>query len=264
MSQSSGRDGVAQHARTVAPLGRSDLLRLKRLTTPTIYNGWEQVSRIDRRAVVNREDVRDFLPAAGPMVGRAVTLVCQPSEARHIAEAPEAPARYREYLASVAGPKIVVVQDLDKPNFIGTYFGEVNASLHRALGCVGIIIDGAVRDITEMSGLGFKALASRLCVGHAFAWPVRWNCEVEVHGCPVRPGQLIHADQHGFIAIPEEDEGAVLDASLFMDRNECETVIDTAQLSQGQTFEGVRSAMLEAEQRFRSAARERFAREGEW
>ena len=59
------------------------------------------------------------------MVGRAVTLVCQPSEPRHIAEAPDAPARYREYLASIPGPNIVVVQDLDKPNFIGTYFGEV-------------------------------------------------------------------------------------------------------------------------------------------
>ena len=63
-----------------------------------------------------------------------------------------------------------------------------------------------MRDITEMSSLGFKALASRLCVGHAYAWPVRWNCDVEVDGCLVRPGQLIHADQHGFMAIPEEDE----------------------------------------------------------
>ena len=264
MSHTPAPDGGAQPARTGAPLQRSDLLRLKRLTTPTIYNGWEQISAHDRRTVVNREDVRDFLPSAGPMVGRAVTLVCEPSEPRHIAEAPDAPARYREYLASIPGPKIVVVQDLDKPNFIGTYFGEVNASLHRALGCVGILIDGAVRDITEMSGLGFKALASRLCVGHAYAWPVRWNCDVDVHGCRVRPGQLIHADQHGFIAIPEEDEAAVLEASLFMDRNECESVIDAAQLSQGQTFEGVQAAMLEAEQRFRAAASGRFARKGEW
>ena len=158
----------------------------------------------------------------------------------------------------------MVVQDLDKPNIIGTYFGEVNASLHRALGCVGIIIDGAVRDISEMSSLGFKALATRLCVGHAYAWPVRWNCDVEIYGCHIRPGQLIHADQHGFIAIPEEDESSVLEASIFMDRNECETVIETAQLSQGETFDGLRSAMLDAEQRFRTAARDRFSRDGEW
>ena len=46
-------------------LRRSDLLRLKRLTTPTIYNGWEQISAHDRRTVVNREDVRDFLPRRG-------------------------------------------------------------------------------------------------------------------------------------------------------------------------------------------------------
>ena len=115
MSQSSDPDGAAVHARIGAPLERAELLRLKRLTTPTIFNGWEQISRFDRRTVVNREDVRDFLPAAGPMVGRAVTLVCQPSEPRHIAEAPHAPAQYREYLSSIPGPKIVVVQNLKLP-----------------------------------------------------------------------------------------------------------------------------------------------------
>ncbi len=244
-------------------LSQGDLLRLKRLSTPTVYNGWEQISAVDRRTTVNRGEVRDFMPQFGPMVGRAVTLVVEPSNPDHQRDK-EASRRYRDYVASVPGPKILVIKDLDAPSVIGTYVGEVNTSLHRALGCVGIVTDGGIRDLQEMTSLGFKALAARLCVGHAYAWPVRWNCEVEVFGCAIRPGQLLHADQHGFLAVPAEDEAALLFASQFMDGNECDTVIAASQLSAGQTGEEVRAAMREAEGRFRAAAHAAFARKGEW
>ncbi len=241
-----------------------ELLRLRRFTTPTVYNGWEQVSRTDRRSVVNREDIRDFMPQFGPMVGFAVTLEVEPSEPSHLQNNPGAPQAYREYLESITGPKIVVVKDADSPNIIGTYFGEVNASLHRALGCVGIITDGAVRDVDEMASVGFKALAARLCVGHAFAWPVRWGHEVEVFGCPIRSGELIHADQHGFMKIPAEDQRDVFDATLFMDGNECTSVIETSQLMAGRSMAETRAEMEKAERRFGAAALERFGKQGEW
>jgi 4-hydroxy-4-methyl-2-oxoglutarate aldolase len=67
---------------------------------------------------------------------------------------------------------------------------------------VGTITDGAVRDLDEMNNAGFKALARRLCVGQAFSHPVRWNCEVEAFGRKVQPGDLVHADKHGFLVIP--------------------------------------------------------------
>ncbi|HEY4201259.1 MAG TPA: hypothetical protein VGM83_11920 [Devosiaceae bacterium] len=245
-------------------LRTGEVLRLRRFSTPTVYNGWEQISRHDRRDLVNREDVRDFMPQFGPMVGYAVTLVCQPSNPDHLEQHPDAPARYRQYVESLPGPKILVLQDLDAPNVIGTYIGEVNSSLHRALGCVGILTNGGVRDIDEMTSVGFKAIASRLCVGHAFAWPVRWGCDVEVFGCTVKSGQLIHADKHGFLVIPEEDQKAVFDATLFMDGNECETVIESSQILRGQTMAETRARQLDAERRFGAAARQQFNKKGEW
>ena len=55
-------------------LSHSDLLRLKRWNTPTIYNGWEQITRRDPpRDAFNLEETRDFMPQMGPMVGYAVT-----------------------------------------------------------------------------------------------------------------------------------------------------------------------------------------------
>ena len=129
-------------------------------------------------------------------------MVIEPSNPKHRQDSPHAWSEYRRYVANVPGPKIIMVQDLDKSRVVGSFWGEVNSNIHRALGAVGTITDGAVRDLDEMNNAGFKALARRLCVGHAFSHPVRWNCEVEAFGRKVQPGDLVHADKHGFLVIP--------------------------------------------------------------
>ena len=246
-------------------LSHADLLELKRWNTPTIYNGWEQVTRSDAAAdAFNLEETTDFMPVMGPMVGYAVTVVAEPSNAAHPKDNPHAPAEYRRYVASMPGPKIVVVQDLDKPRVIGSFWGEVNANWHRALGCVGTITDGAIRDWDEMCNAGFKALARRFCVGHAHSWPVRWDCEVEVFGRTVQPGQLIHADKHGFLVVPDEDRTKLLDAARFMDSNECKTVIPSGRESAGKSTEAVLAEMEQASTAFGEAVRDKFGTRGEW
>jgi len=246
-------------------LSHTELLRLKRWNTPTIYNGWEQLTQHNPAAdAFNLEEVVDFMPQMGPMVGYAITLVIEPSNGAHKARGAQLWSEYRQYVASVPGPKIVVVQDLDKPRVIGSFWGEVNANTHRALGCVGTITDGAIRDLDEMCNAGFKGLARRLCVGHAHSTPVRWNGEVEVFGRRIQPGQLIHADKHGFMAIPLGEEPGLLEASSFMDANECNTVIAAARGAAGQPFESVLNSMDEAARAFGAAARAKFGRKGEW
>jgi 4-hydroxy-4-methyl-2-oxoglutarate aldolase len=241
-----------------------ELLQLKRWNTPTIYNGWEQISQHDRRTHFNLEATTDFMPQMGPMIGYAVTVVCEPSNPEHQVNHPRAASEYRAYVAGIPGPKIVVVQDLDKPKVYGSFWGEVNANTHRALGCVGTITEGAIRDVDEMTSAGFKALARRLCVGHAYSWPVRWGCDVEVFGCKVAPGQLIHADKHGFLAIPSEDEAALLGAALHMDANECSTVIGASLENFGRSKEDILQAMDHAAAAFGEEAVRKFARRGEW
>ena len=145
-------------------LSLADLHQLQRWNTPTIYNGWEQITHHDvARAAFNHEEVRDFMPQMGPMAGYAVTVVIEPSVKAH--KTPAAVASYRRYVAEQPGPKIVVIQDLDKPAVLGSFWGEVNANAHRALGCVGTITDGAIRDVDEMTAAGFKAIARRLSFG---------------------------------------------------------------------------------------------------
>jgi len=246
-----------------SPLSHRDLLQLKRWNTPTIYNGWEQITRHDAASdAFNLEPITDFMPAMGPMVGWATTVVIEPSDSRH--KSADSWAAYRDYLAGVSGPKIAVVQDLDKPHHVGSFWGEVNSNAHRALGCVGTITDGCIRDVDEMTNAGFKAIASRLCVGHAHSCPVRWGGDVTVFGRQVQPGQLIHADKHGFLAVPPGEEAGLLEAAVFMDRNECETVIAAARGCEGLAMDQIVARLNEASQRFRDNTAERFCGRGEW
>ena len=246
-------------------LNHADLLQLKRWNTPTIYNGWEQITQRNPGGdAFNLEETRDFMPQLGPMVGYAVTLVIEPGNRKHREANPNGWQEYRRYVASVPGPKIVVVQDLDKPRVIGSCWGEVNGNTHRALGCVGTITDGAIRDLDEMNDAGFKALARRLSVGHGFAHPVRWNCPVEVFGRAVQPGDLIHADKHGFLVVAPEEQADLLDAARFMDANECSTVIAAAREASGRTTAEICDHLDVASAKFSENVKAKFKREGEW
>lgn len=246
-------------------LTHAELLELKRWNTPTVYNGWEQITRRNAgKEGFNIEETRDFMPAMGPMVGYAVTLVIEPSNSAHPKNNASAWSEYRKYAADVPGPKIIVVQDLDKPNTFGSFWGEVNANVHRSLGFVGTITDGGIRDLDEMTNAGFKALARRLCVAHAFVAPVKWNCEVEVFGRKIQPGQLIHADKHGFLAVNEDEEKDLLAAAKFMDSNECHTLISAARNTAGRTREEILEELDKASKKFGAAAKQQFGEREDW
>ncbi len=241
-------------------LSAAQLHKLRRWNTPTIANALEQISRADPLTLINHDETRDFMPETGPMVGYAMTLVISGGDPRPKQEQPDNFARYREYLASAPGPKIVVVQDADHPRCHGSHWGEVGAVTARALGCVGTVTDGAIRDLDEMKAAGFKALARRLAVSHAHCWPLRWGVEVEVFGTKIRPGQLIHADKHG---LPDGWK-RLLETARFMDDNECDTVIPAGTATVGLTTKDILARMQSAGSSFDANTKRRFQRRGEW
>ena len=246
------------------PLSHETLLMLKCWNTPTIYNGWEQNTKSDpAKDGFNMEPTKDYMQEMGPMVGYAVTTKIQPSKQDLVPDKPHAWSEYREYVASVEGPTTVVFQHCDKDNLVGAFWGEVNSNIHRVLGCVGTIIDRAIRDLDEMKNAGFKALARGMCVGHAYSVPVEWGGDVEVFGRSVKSGQLVHADKHGFLAIPPEDEEGLLEASIFMDKNECDTVICSARSNSGKTTRAMLDSINDARVEPNNAVYERFGSPGE-
>ena len=239
-------------------LTHSDLLKLKRWNTPTIYNGWEAITMQERLDVrCNLRETRDFMPQMGPMVGYAITVRIQPANKAYAADGAKRWADYRRYVASVPGPKIVVVRDMDAPDaIVGSFWGEVCSNMHKALGCVGTITEGAVRDLDEMTNAGFKAIAQRMCVGHAYSVPVEWGIPVEVFGCAIAPGDLIHADKHGFMVLPPEDQDYLLEAAAFMDSNECLTTIKAAREGAGKALDHICDELDSASREFQLQAQE--------
>ncbi|HWP40637.1 MAG TPA: RraA family protein [Tepidisphaeraceae bacterium] len=237
------------------PLSLGELLELGRWNTPTIYNGWERITRHDSvRDGFNLEPAHDFMPALGPMVGYAVTLVVELSNPMHAQQRPEAFFEFLESLSASGLPGILVVQDLDKPRCFGSALGEVFGTIARSFGCVGAIVDGGLRDIDEMARVGFKAIGRQLCVGHGAGGLVRWNCPVEVFGRTVRPGQLIHADKHGFLAIPFGEERGLLEAARRMDSAECNTFLSVARASAGKPARQIIAELRAARDEFRRRA----------
>jgi 4-hydroxy-4-methyl-2-oxoglutarate aldolase len=141
------------------------------------------------------------ITGAAPMAGRAVT-------ARMVAREPGDDgipvSRLHQAIAETDGPVVVVLEDRDDAAGAGAFLGEVNGSLLAALHVKGVITNGRVRDIPELRGLGYAVYAAGLCVARSYMRLTDVGTEVTVAGLTIRPGDLLHADEHGVLQIPAE------------------------------------------------------------
>ena len=179
------------------------LEELKLFDSPTISNAIERFDIRPRNEGFMSPQIKCILPELGRMVGYAVTatiMANQPAPEGHRVSRHD----YWDYIASIPSPRVVVIQDLDNPPAVGSFWGEVNGNIHKALGCVGTVTNGGVRDLDEVRELGFHFFASAPIVSHAYVHQVQYNIPVEVGGVVVQSGDLIHADKHGVITIPHE------------------------------------------------------------
>lgn len=184
------------------PLPPAVLQSLRTLNAPTVANAIETFDVRPRNVGFMWSEVRCVFPEMPPMVGYAATakirstLQPEPGQAR--------PRREMwEHILSLPEPRIVVIEDVDERP-LGSFWGEVQANIHRALGCIGTITNGGVRDLDEVRALGFHLFAGQVHVSHAYVHIVEVGVPVEIAGLRVRPGDLLHGDQHGVIQVPHE------------------------------------------------------------
>lgn len=182
-----------------------DLLgALARYDSPTLANAIETFGIQPRDAGFADGRIRCMFPELGRMVGYAATatIVARGEPGPDWAGAGN-DALYA-HVRTVAAPRIVVVADLDEPPAHGALWGEVHATIFGALGCIGCVTDGSVRDLDEARALGFRFFARGPSVSHAYVRVETTGEAVEVGGLRVEPGDLLHADQHGVLRIPHE------------------------------------------------------------
>lgn len=111
---------------------------------------------------------------------------------------------YWEHIESVPRPRIAFMLDLDPQPGTGCAWGEVNANIHKALGCVGAVTNGAARDLPEVRAAGFQMLYGHTCVSHSYTHFVDFGVPLSFNGVVVKPGDLVQVDRHGALLIPLE------------------------------------------------------------
>ena len=187
----------------MSELTLSQLQELGQIQSCAIANAIETFNIRPRNEGFMAPAVRSIFPDLGNMVGYAVTGVIS-------ASSPPSPHmrisrdEWVDYVLTVPQPRVIVLKDLDYPNVIGSYWGEVQSNVHKAIGCVGTVTDGGVRDLDEMRELGFFAFATEVMVSHAYVHMVEYGVPITVGGMTVSPGDIIMGDKHGVLNIPKE------------------------------------------------------------
>ena len=192
------------------PLTAEELAALRAISTPTVCNAVETFDVRPRNQGFMDSTITCRFPELGPAIGYAVTAKISAAEPPGV-EMPHAEV-WAEF-ARIPKPWLVVIEDLEYPNPVGSFWGEVNAGVYKALGAVGTVTNGGVRDLDEVRALGFQFLASAAIVSHAYIHLVDFGTAVKVGGLLVNPGDLVHADKHGAIVIQYGDKVSKADIS---------------------------------------------------
>ncbi len=219
------------------PLTSDQLSALAQLDTPTIANALEELDIRPRTEGFLRPEIKCVSPVEGTVVGYAVTGLIS---ARH--RSPKALGRsdYWDAIVSVPAPRMIVLHDIDYPDVIGSYWGEVQGNTALGLDCVGAVTDGGVRDLREAEEMGFPFWAKEVMVSHGYIHALEFNVPIGIGGVLVRPGDVIAADMHGAIEVPVDAVPKLPEVARML--TERESIVIDAARSEGASPETLSAA----------------------
>ena len=183
---------------------------LRSVDSPTVANAIETFDVRDRCEGFIGGAVECQFPDLGVMVGRAVTVT--------MTSAPGAVAsrdgywRMWDAVEAMDGPVVISIQDVSGSPERCAYAGEMMATLAQRLGAVGMVTDGALRDVEEVHALGFHYFMRYPVVSHGNFSIVDVNQPIELDGQVVNPGDILHGDRNGIVIVPDEVLGGLADA----------------------------------------------------
>lgn len=94
-------------------------------------------------------------------------------------------------------------------------WGELLSTAARNSGCIGAVVDGAVRDVAKMSKMGFAVWARGTCLYDSLHRQrvIDVDVPVEIDGVTFNPGDLVFADVDGVVVVPQAVEREVIAAA---------------------------------------------------
>jgi regulator of RNase E activity RraA len=220
----------------------ASLEQLRQLDSCSVANAIETFGVRLRNTGFADSRVRCIYKDFPPLVGYAATLHVRTSDPPMEGDSYYYRLDWLEHVLSVPSPRVLVVQDMDRNPGLGSFIGDVHANILRALGCIGVVTNGAVRNIEAARALQFQMFAGNVSVSHAFAHVFDFGKPVEVGHMQVRPGDLLHGDQHGVQTVPLEIAAEIPSVARKMIEEE-RKIIELCQ-SEGFTLKTLRSEVI--------------------
>ena len=183
-------------------LSTEQLETLRRLDACTLANAIETFHVRLRNEGYMDDTVRCLFPHLPPMLGYAATLKIRGSAPPTADGLFPDRTDWWDYLVSLPAPRVVVVQDVASRPGLGSLIGAVHVNILRALGCVGAVTNGAVRNLPAAESAGLHLFAGGIAVSHAYVHIVGIGVPVEIGGLKIQSGDLLHGDLHGVQSIP--------------------------------------------------------------
>jgi 4-hydroxy-4-methyl-2-oxoglutarate aldolase len=189
-------------AMTFNRLEPSVLEELQRLDSCTVANAIETFGVRLRNTGFSDSSIHCLIEDHPPMVGHAATVQIRTAEPPMEGESYYYRLHWLDYFSSIPSPRVLVLEDLDANPGLGAFIGGVHANILHVLGCVGVVTNGAVRDVEAVRALELQMFAHNLSVSHSFAHAVDFGGTVNVGGMEVRSGDVLHGDRHGVQTVP--------------------------------------------------------------
>jgi 4-hydroxy-4-methyl-2-oxoglutarate aldolase len=191
---------------------------LRKIDTPTISN---VVATYPKREICLKlydawygswytdTDIKCVYPDMKPVVGHVATVVfCEDSRRYTGVDRWALP----EHIEATRKPAVLVAEQQfpqELANRVGL-FGEMMTTQYKALGVVGVVTNGPMRDVDAIKPLGVQYYATGFTPAHGDMMIKAVGVPVTVGGMTVMPGDMIHMDMHGVVKFPASKMEEVL------------------------------------------------------
>ena len=177
---------------------------LRRLDACAVEDAIETFDLRARNTGFANSSIRCLFEDLPPIVGYAATARLRSGDRPMSGHRYQDRSEWWTSILEVPEPRIVVLQDIDTPPGVGAFLGDTHAAMLQALGCIGYVTNGGIREVTAIRETRFQVFAGNVAVSHAYARIIESGCPVEVAGMHVVPGDLLHGDRHGLVNIPKK------------------------------------------------------------
>lgn len=216
----------------MARLSENEIIEeLRKIDTPTISNVVATYPKSDNCLKLydawygkwyTDTTIKCVYPEMKPVVGHVATVVfCEEAEKYTGVNRWTLP----DHINSTKKPVVLVAEQQFPPelaNRVGL-FGEMMTTQYKALGVVGVVTNGPMRDVDAIKPLDVQYYTTGVTPAHGDMMVKAVGEPVTVGGMKVMPGDMVHMDMHGVVKFPANKMREILKRAKKLLEKEAET-----------------------------------------